>query len=88
MTVVDVLIGFVEVVVGIVDVVGGFIDVEEVVEGPDGVDVVEEAEVDVVDSVVVACVGMVEHLIQWDVSSSALQNLHFGLLQALHPRPP
>ena len=56
--VVDVVIGFVEVVVG------GFVDVEEVVEGTDDVDVVEDAEVDVVESVVVACVGMVEHLIQ------------------------
>ena len=54
----------VEVVVGIVDVVGGFVDVEEVVEGTGDVDVVEDAEVDVVESVVVACVGMVEHLIQ------------------------
>ena len=56
--VVDVVIGFVEVVVG------GFVDVEEVVEGTGDVDVVEAAEVDVVESVVVACVGMVEHLIQ------------------------
>lgn len=70
--VVDVVIGFVEVVVGIVRVVGGFVDVEEVVEGGDDVNVVEEAEVDaevdagvdVVSSVAVACVGMVEHLIQ------------------------
>ena len=58
------MIGFVEVVVGIVDVVGGFVDVEDVVEGTGDVDVVEDAEVDVVESVVVACVGMVEHLIQ------------------------
>ena len=77
--VVDIVIGVVEVVVGFVDLV----DVEENVEGTGDVDVV-----DVVESVVVACVGMVEHLIQCDVSSSALQNLHFGLLQALHPRPP
>ena len=56
--IVDVVIGFVEVVVG------GFVDVEEVVEGTGGVEVVEDAEVDVVESVVGACVGMVEHLIQ------------------------
>ena len=56
--VVDVVIGFVEVVVR------GFVDVEEVVEGTGDVDVIEDAEVDVVESVVVACVGMVEHLIQ------------------------
>ena len=37
---------------------------DDVVEGADDVDVVEDAEVDVVESVVVACVGMVEHLIQ------------------------
>ena len=45
--------------------VAGFVDV---VEAADDVDVVEDAEgdaeVDVVASVVVACVGMVEHLIQ------------------------
>ena len=56
--VVDVVIGFVEVVVR------GFVDVEEVVEGTGAVEVVEDAEVDVVERVVVACVGMVEHLIQ------------------------
>ena len=47
------------------DEVAGFVDV---VEPADDVDVVEDAEgdaeVDVVPTVVVACVGMVEHLIQ------------------------
>ena len=41
--------------------VSGF---DDVVEGVDDAEVVEDAEVDVVASVVVACVGMVEHLIQ------------------------
>ena len=41
--------------------IAGFIDV---VEGVDDVEVVEDGEVDVIASVVVACVGMVEHLIQ------------------------
>ena len=32
--------------------------------------------------------GISLHLIQCDVESSALQNLHLGLLHPLHPRPP
>ena len=49
-----------EVVDDVVDI-AGFIDV---VEGVDDVEVVEDGEVDVIASVVVACVGMVEHFIQ------------------------
>ena len=32
--------------------------------------------------------GISLHLIQCDVESSALQNLHLGLLHPLHPSPP
>ena len=54
----------------------------------DVVAVVVEEVVDVVACVVVPIGGMVEHLIQCDVSSSDLQKRHFGRLHALQPRPP